>query len=55
MYFYKNQKIYQIGEYSHEKKEKLHKLNKVIYFDESSATDYVQIIEGGELAQQQNY
>ena len=25
------------------------KLTKVIYFDESSVTDYIQIIEGGKL------
>lgn len=29
--------------------EKLSKLTKVIYFDESSVTDYIQIIEGGQL------
>lgn len=29
--------------------EKLSKLTKVIYFDESSVTDYIQIIEGGKL------
>ena len=28
---------------------KLSKLTKVIYFDESSVTDYIQIIEGGQL------
>lgn len=32
-------------------KTQVNKLSKVIYFDENSATDYVQIIEGGELAQ----
>lgn len=29
--------------------DKLSKLTKVIYFDESSVTDYIQIIEGGQL------
>lgn len=29
--------------------EKFNKLTKVIYFDESSVTDYIQIIEGGQL------
>ena len=29
--------------------ENLSKLTKVIYFDESSVTDYIQIIEGGQL------
>ncbi len=29
--------------------EKLSKLTKVIYFDEGSVTDYIQIIEGGQL------
>ena len=28
-----------------------HRLSKVIYFDENSATDYVQMIEGGQLTQ----
>ena len=27
----------------------INKLTKVIYFDESSVTDYIQIIEGGQL------
>ena len=33
------------------RKSKDYKLSKVVYFDEDSATDYVQIIQGGELKQ----
>lgn len=30
-------------------------LNKIVYFDEGSVTDYVQIVAGGKLEKQQNY
>ena len=32
------------------RKETPKKLTKIIYFDESSVTDYIQIIEGGSLS-----
>ncbi len=46
------ERIYGMG--NRENKE-ASKLTKVIYFDESSVTDYIQIIEGGQLIKPQNY